>query len=234
MLELKEVSVAYGDMQVLREVNLTIEKGEIVALVGANAAGKTTLVNTISGLVPTLSGSILFNGENLTHLPPNAIVARGIVQVPEGRKLFPKMTVLENLELGAFASRARSQRQDTLKKVMELLPVLAERQYQLAGSLSGGEQQMCSIGRGLMACPELLILDEPSLGLAPIMVQKMFDIVREINRMGTTILLIEQNVRQSLAIAHRGYVLENGRIVLAGPAADLMKNEYLKKAYLGL
>lgn len=234
MLELKQVSVAYGDMQVLREVNLTIEKGEIVALVGANAAGKTTLVNTISGLVPSRSGSILFHGEDLTHLAPNAIVARGIVQVPEGRKLFPKMTVLENLELGAFTLRARSRRQDTLTKVLELLPVLSERQDQLAGSLSGGEQQMCAIGRGLMACPELLILDEPSLGLAPIMVQKMFDIVREINRMGTTILLIEQNVRHSLAIAHRGYVLENGRIVLEGPASDLLKDEYLKKAYLGL
>lgn len=234
MLEIRDLSVCYGDVRVLDGVSLSISSGEIVALVGANAAGKTTLVNTISGLLRCRGGSISFCGTEIGRLKPWEIVALGIVQVPEGRKLFPRMTVLENLQLGAFTPEARKNRKDNLKKVFDLLPILEERQNQIAGSLSGGEQQMLAIGRGLMAQPKVLMLDEPSLGLAPLMVRRILEIVRLIRDMGTSVLLIEQNVKQSLTIAQRGYVLENGRIVMGGTAEELLADEHLKRAYLGL
>jgi branched-chain amino acid transport system ATP-binding protein len=215
-------------------MSLTVEEGEIVALVGANAAGKTTTINTISGIIRPRVGSISFRGRRIDRMNPYDVVALGLVQVPEGRRLFPYMTVLENLELGAYSREARRQRMKTLEMVFGLLPVLKERQGQLAGSLSGGEQQMVAIGRGLMALPKLLMLDEPSLGLAPLMVKQILDTVKDVSARGMTVLLVEQNVQHSLRLAHRGYVLENGRIVLEGKGEELMGNPHLKKAYLGM
>ena len=234
MLEVSDIDVAYGDVAVLHGMSVNVEEGEIVALVGANAAGKTTIINTISGMMRPRKGSIRFRGHRIDHFPPYEIVALGLVQVPEGRRLFPYMTVLENLELGAYSREARQQRIKSLGMVFGLLPVLKDRQAQLAGSLSGGEQQMLAIGRGLMALPRLLMLDEPSVGLAPLMVKQILETVRDINSRGTTVLLVEQNVQHSLRLAHRGYVLENGRIVLEGKGADLLANPHLKKAYLGM
>ncbi|MGE5617755.1 MAG: ABC transporter ATP-binding protein [Sphingomonadaceae bacterium] len=234
MLRVNDIDVAYGDVQVLHGLSLAVEEGEIVALVGANAAGKSTTINTISGIVRPRCGSIEFRGQRIDHLNPYDIVAQGLVQVPEGRRLFPYMTVLENLELGAYSGEARRLKAKSLEMVFGLLPILKERQSQMAGSLSGGEQQMLAIGRGLMAVPRLLMLDEPSLGLAPLMVKQILETVRDVNAHGTTVLLVEQNVQHSLRLAHRGYVLENGRIVLEGKAADLLSNPHLKKAYLGL
>ncbi|MDI3535153.1 MAG: branched-chain amino acid transport system ATP-binding protein [Thermosediminibacterales bacterium] len=234
MLRIKDVNVFYGDIQALHNISMEINQGEIVALVGANAAGKTTTIQTISGINKCKSGSIEFMGERIDNKPPNKIVEMGVVQVPEGRKLFPFMTVLENLELGAYTPEARKHKKETLEMVFEMLPVLKERQKQLAGSLSGGQQQMCAIGRGLMARPKLIMFDEPSLGLAPILVQKTFEIIKKISEQGTTVLLVEQNVQHSLKMADKGYVLENGRIVLEGKGEDLLNNEYLKKAYLGI
>ncbi len=234
MLRVDRVDVSYGDVQVLHQLSLTVEEGEIVALVGANAAGKSTTINTISGVIRPHGGSIEFRGWRIDHMPAYDIVALGLVQVPEGRRLFPYMTVLENLELGAYSPEARRSRAKSLELVFGMLPILEERQSQLAGSLSGGEQQMLAIGRGLMALPRLLMLDEPSLGLAPLMVKQILETVREANARGTTILLVEQNVQHSLRLAHRGYVLENGRIVLEGEGAELLGNPHLKKAYLGM
>ncbi len=234
MLEVRDIDVAYGDVRVLHGMSVAVEEGEIVALVGANAAGKSTTINTISGMLRPSRGSIRFRGQGIDRLPPYEIVARGLVQVPEGRRLFPYMTVLENLELGAYSTEARRHRRRSLDHVFGLLPLLRERQDQLAGSLSGGEQQMLAIGRGLMALPRLLMLDEPSVGLAPLMVKQILETVKDVNAHGTTVLLVEQNVQQSLRLAHRGYVLENGRIVLEGKAADLLGNPHLKKAYLGM
>jgi branched-chain amino acid transport system ATP-binding protein len=234
LLEVSGIDVAYGDVKVLHGMSVAVEEGEIVALVGANAAGKTTTINTISGMLRAGRGTIRFRGERIDHLPPYEIVARGLVQVPEGRRLFPYMSVLENLELGAYSPEARRQRARTLDMVFSLLPILKDRQDQLAGSLSGGEQQMLAIGRGLMALPRLLMLDEPSVGLAPLMVKQILETVKDVNAHGTTVLLVEQNVQHSLRLAHRGYVLENGRLVLEGKAADLLGNPHLKKAYLGM
>ncbi len=234
MLRVDGIDVAYGDVKVLHRVSLTVDEGEIVALVGANAAGKTTTLNAISGLLRVRTGTIAFRGRRIDHLPPYDIVTLGLIQVPEGRRLFPYMTVLENLELGAFSREARQRKGKTLEMVFGLLPILQERQSQLAGSLSGGEQQMLAIGRGLMALPKLLMLDEPSLGLAPLMVKQILDTVVEANSRGTTVLLVEQNVQHSLRLAHRGYVLENGRIVLEGKGTDLLADQHLKKAYLGM
>ena len=234
MLRVENIDVAYGDVQVLHGMSLTVEEGEIVALVGANAAGKTTTINTISGIIRPRVGSISFRGRRIDRMNPYDVVALGLVQVPEGRRLFPYMTVLENLELGAYSREARRQRMKTLEMVFGLLPVLKERQGQLAGSLSGGEQQMVAIGRGLMALPKLLMLDEPSLGLAPLMVKQILDTVKDVSARGMTVLLVEQNVQHSLRLAHRGYVLENGRIVLEGKGEELMGNPHLKKAYLGM
>ncbi len=234
MLRLRDVSVFYGDMQALHDVSLEIEQGEIVALVGANGAGKTTTLKTISGLLRPAAGSIEFDGTRLDAVPAHDMAKLGIAHVPEGRRLFPLLTVEENLDLGSMTPAARAQRSETKEWVFKLLARLAERRHQLAVTLSGGEQQMCAIARGLMARPKLLLLDEPSLGLAPILVNELFTTIAAINREGVTILLVEQNVRRSLALAGRAYVLENGRIVLSGPTADLKTNPHVKKAYLGL
>ena len=234
MLRLEGIDAFYGDLQALAEVSLEVRDGEIVALVGANAAGKSTTLRVISGLVTPRRGRVLLNDADLTGVPAHRRVDRGIVQVPEGRRLFPFMTVAENLLLGAHAARARDERDRTLAHVYELFPVLGERRTQLAGSLSGGEQQMCAIGRALMARPRILMLDEPTLGLAPVLVARIFETVRTINGQGVTVLLVEQNVRQALTLAHRACVLESGRLVLEGQARELLGDDRLKRAYLGL
>jgi branched-chain amino acid transport system ATP-binding protein len=234
LLRLEGIDAFYGDLQALADVSFEVRDKEIVALVGANAAGKSTTLRVISGLVAPRRGRVLLNDEDLTALPAHQRVARGIVQVPEGRHLFPFMTVAENLLLGAHADRARGERDRTLAHVYGLFPVLGERRTQLAGSLSGGEQQMCAIGRALMALPRILMLDEPTLGLAPVLVARIFETVRTINGQGVTVLLVEQNVRQALTLAHRACVLESGQLVLEGPARDLLGDERLKRAYLGL
>jgi branched-chain amino acid transport system ATP-binding protein len=234
LLTLEGVDVFYGDLQALHDVSLEVRPGELVALVGANAAGKTTTLRVISGTLGARGGRVMFDGQDLAAVPAHSRVARGIVQVPEGRRLFPFMTVRENLLLGAHAPSARAEQDRSLEYVLRLFPVLEERATQLAGSLSGGEQQMCAIGRALMARPRLLMLDEPTLGIAPVLVQRIFETVAAINRDGVTVLLVEQNVRRALALANRAVVLENGRVVLAGPARELLADERLKKAYLGL
>jgi branched-chain amino acid transport system ATP-binding protein len=234
LLTLEGIDAFYGDLQALHGVSLDVREGEIVALVGANAAGKTTTLRVISGTLPASVGRVMFNGEDISTVPAHERVGRGIVQVPEGRRLFPFMTVRENLLLGAHPPAARAEQAQSLDRVLDLFPILGERTTQLAGSLSGGEQQMCAIGRALMTKPRLLMLDEPTLGIAPVLVQKIFETVAAINRAGVTILLVEQNVRRALALAHRACVLENGRLVLAGAARDLAADERLKKAYLGL
>jgi branched-chain amino acid transport system ATP-binding protein len=234
LLRLEGVDAFYGDLQALADVSLEVREREIVALVGANAAGKSTTLRVISGLVAPRRGRVMLGDDDLTHIPAHVRVDRGLVQVPEGRHLFPFMTVAENLALGAHTARARREREATLAHVYALFPVLDERRAQLAGSLSGGEQQMCAIGRALMARPRILMLDEPTLGLAPVLVAKIFETVRAINGDGVTILLVEQNVRQALTLAHRACVLESGRMVLEGPARELLGDERLKRAYLGL
>jgi len=233
LLELCDVTARYGDVQVLWGVSLAIREGEIATIVGANGAGKTTTLKTISGVVAAASGQIIFDGEKIERLPSHKISARKIAHVPEGRRLFPMMTVRENLELGAISEDARRLRSETLEEVFTFFPKLKEREQQLAGTLSGGEQQMASIGRGLMARPRLLMLDEPSLGLAPIIVKEMFEIIRRLNAEGITILLVEQNVQQSLKLADRAYVLENGRVVLEGEGSQLLDDERVRAAYLG-
>jgi branched-chain amino acid transport system ATP-binding protein len=234
LLELRGVEVAYGDLPALRGVSVSIEAGETLSVVGANGAGKTTMLRAISGLMRPRAGQILLDGERLDSLPSHAIVARGVVQVPEGRKIFPSLTVLENLELGSYVAKAKARRREGLEQVFGLFPRLKERRRQAAGTMSGGEQQMLAIGRALMARPRVLMLDEPSLGLAPIIVKEIFSIIGEINRLGTTVLLVEQNTRQALALSRRGYVLENGRVVLEGSGAELLGNEHVKRAYLGM
>jgi branched-chain amino acid transport system ATP-binding protein len=233
LLEVRGINVYYGEVQALWEVSLRVEEREIVSLVGSNSAGKTTLLNTISGILRPNTGEVSFNEERIDRLPPYRIVDRGLVQVPEGRRLFPQMTVLENLEIGSYPKNTRDKKSSTLDRIFSLFPILAERREQLAESLSGGEQQMLAIGRGLMSQPRLFMLDEPSLGLAPLMVRRIFDIVASIRQEGTTILLVEQNVVHSLQAADRGYVLENGRIILQGVGKTLLENKDLKKAYLG-
>jgi branched-chain amino acid transport system ATP-binding protein len=234
LLEIRSADQFYGDVQVLYQVSLTVKEGEIVALVGPNTAGKSTALDMISGLIKPAAGQILFHGKPIHELPPHAIVELGIIQVPEGRGLFPFMTVEENLELGSYGSKARREKADTFDRVLELLPTLRDRRTQMAGSLSGGEQQMLAIGRGLMAQPKLLMLDEPSLGLAPLMVQKCFEIIKEVHSRGTTVLLVEQNVHHALSLADRAYVLETGRIVMEGKGPELLANPNLQEAYLGL
>jgi branched-chain amino acid transport system ATP-binding protein len=234
LLTLEGVDAFYGDLQALHGVSLEVRAGELMALVGANAAGKTTTLRVISGTLPARGGRVLFDGQDLAAMPAHLRVAQGIVQVPEGRRLFPFMTVHENLLLGAHAPQARAQQEASLDYVLRLFPVLKDRATQLAGSLSGGEQQMCAIGRALMARPRLLMLDEPTLGIAPVLVQRIFETVAAINRDGVTILLVEQNVRRALALAHRAVALENGRVVLSGPARELLADDRLKKAYLGM
>jgi branched-chain amino acid transport system ATP-binding protein len=234
VLEVKKVNLAYGQMQVLKEVSLQVREREIVSLIGANSAGKSSMLNAISGLVPISGGEILFEGNRIDSLPSHEIIENGIIQVPEGRRIFPFMTVKENLEMGSYNRRAREKSRESLQRVYELFPHLAERKDQLGESMSGGEQQMLAVGRALMAGPKILMLDEPSLGLAPIVVGMIFQVLQEVNRQGVTILLVEQNVKESLDISSRGYVLENGRVVLEGAGKDLLENSYLKKAYLGL
>jgi branched-chain amino acid transport system ATP-binding protein len=234
LLELHDVEVAYGDLPALRGVSLGVEEGETLSVVGANGAGKTTMLRAISGLLRPRAGRILLDGARLDQMPSHVIVARGVVQVPEGRKIFPGLTVKENLELGSYVAAARAHRRQSLERVLGLFPRLAERQRQSAGTMSGGEQQMLAIGRALMARPRILMLDEPSLGLAPIIVQEIFRIIAEINRLGTTVLLVEQNTRQALSLSRRGYVLENGRIALEGTGAELLGNEHVRRAYLGM
>jgi branched-chain amino acid transport system ATP-binding protein len=233
VLELEDVRVYYGAIQALKGVSLEVRSGEIVTLLGSNGAGKTSTLRAINGLNRPRSGRITFQGQDITTRPAHEIVKRGISQSPEGRKLFPRMTVSENLEMGAFQRSDRSEMQADLDHVFELFPRLAERRSQKAGTLSGGEQQMCAIGRALMAKPKLLMLDEPSMGLAPIFVEKIFEIIVEINKEGTPILLVEQNALMALEVAQRGYVLETGRVVLADDAKALSQNEGVRKAYLG-
>ncbi|HMB87626.1 MAG TPA: ABC transporter ATP-binding protein [Methylomirabilota bacterium] len=234
LLRVDGIEVGYGDLTAVRDVSLEVREGEAVALIGANGAGKTTTLRAVSGLLPLRRGRIEFEGQRLDGLGPAEIVARGIAHVPEGRQLFPTMTVRENLELGARTRAARAARVETLERVFELFPRLRERSVQLAGTLSGGEQQMCAIGRGLMSRPRLLMLDEPSLGLAPVLVKAIFEDLGRINGQGLTVLLVEQNVLRSLHLAHRGYVLENGRMTLSGPRDDLLASGHIKQAYLGL
>lgn len=223
LLDVDRLSVGYGDMQVLWDLSFKVAAKEIVVLLGANGSGKSTTLKTISSLLHPWSGSITFSGVRLDSLSGDRIIAHGVVQVPEGRRLFAEMTVEENLVMGSLAPEPRAKRAGTLESVYEMFPRLRERRHQLAGTLSGGEQQLCAIGRGLMGLPKLLMLDEPSLGLAPIMVEEMFKIIRRINREGTTVLLVEQNVRQSLGLCDRAYVLENGRIVLSGTGTALLQ-----------
>ena len=233
MLRVDAIEAAYGDLVAVSDVSLEVHRGEAVALIGSNGAGKTTTLRAISGLLPLRRGAIELEGARLDGLGSAEIVARGIAHVPEGRQLFPTMTVRENLELGGRLA-SREARRQTLEWVFELFPRLAERQRQAAGTLSGGEQQMCAIGRGLMARPTLLMLDEPSLGLAPVVVRSIFDILARIKREGITLLLVEQNVRRALALSDRGYVLENGRVALTGGGAALLASPHVKQAYLGL
>ena len=233
MLRLEAVDAFYGDVQALFGISLEVPAGGIFALVGANAAGKTTTLRVVSGLVAPRHGRVVFDGRDLARVPAAQRVELGIVQVPEGRRLFPFMTVTENLLLGAHAVRARAERDATLRYVYRLFPVLEERAAQLAGSLSGGEQQMCAIGRALMARPRLLMLDEPTLGLAPVLVGRIFETVRTINADGVTVLLVEQNAKLALEASHRGYVMESGLITLADAARTLLENPLVRKAYLG-
>jgi branched-chain amino acid transport system ATP-binding protein len=234
VLKIKNVTSGYGESQVLFDVNLEVGTGNIVSLVGSNAAGKTTLINTICGLNKVWSGSIEFLGEDITNLKPADRVNRGLIQTPEGRRLFPDLTVQENLLMGSYPRSVRSKRQKNMEHAFELFPRLLERKDQMAGSLSGGEQQMCAIARSLMTCPKLLILDEPSLGLAPILISKVFEIIEDIQKEGVTILLVEQNVQKALSMADKGYVLESGKIALEGTSDFLLKNDDLRKAYLGI
>jgi branched-chain amino acid transport system ATP-binding protein len=233
LLELEGVHAGYGAIEVLKGVSISVEKGEIVAVLGANGAGKSTTLMTISGINRCRQGRILFDGEPIQNRPPHEIVRRGISQSPEGRRIFPRLSVRENLEMGAFQRGHSDGLGEDMERVFTTFPILKERQSQLGGTLSGGEQQMLAISRALMARPKLLLLDEPSLGLAPMIVTKIFDIIREINRQGTTILLVEQNANMALHVAHRGYVLETGEIVLEDTAASLISNEQVKKSYLG-
>ena len=234
MLKLEQLRAGYGDVTVLKGVSLEVGNGEIVALIGANGAGKSTTLKTVSGLLRARSGSVRFADRAVHTWSPERIVAAGLVQVAEGRKLFAGMTVLENLEMGSFLPSLRKHRKDGLEQVMTLFPRLAERRRQLAGTLSGGEQQMLAIGRALMSKPKLLMLDEPSLGLAPLLVEGIFEVVKQINQEGATVLIVEQNAVQTLQMAHRGYVLENGEITLSGTGADLLNDSRIREAYLGL
>lgn len=234
MLELNKVNVYIEDMHILRDISLNVHKKEIVVMIGSNGAGKSTTVKTIVGLIKPSSGSVKFNGERIDILPPHRIVERGIAMVPEGRMLFSEMTVLENLELGVYIKRARARKKEALEHVFQVFPILRERKNQRAKTLSGGEAQMLAIAVCLMSSPSLLILDEPSLGLAPKIVLQTFNLIKEVNKEGVTVLLIEQNARHALELADRSYVLENGRIVLEGTADELMNNSYVKKAYLGI
>jgi branched-chain amino acid transport system ATP-binding protein len=234
LLKLENICVRYGDVEVIRDVDLSVVEHAITSLVGSNGAGKTSLLQAISGLIPCSKGSIIFEGANITALESHSRVALGLVQIPEGRHVFPYMNVMENLELGSILPKARAKRKENLAKVFDLFPKLSERSNQMARTLSGGEQQMLAVGRALMADPRLLMLDEPSLGLAPIVVKEIFSALAKINDSGVTILVVEQDVKASLELGRWGYVLENGRVVLSGDAKDILKSGKVRKAYLGL
>ena len=233
MLKVENLSVHYGMIQAVRDVSFEVNEGEVVSLIGANGAGKTTILRTLSGLVRPSAGKIQFLGKEIQKLPAQKIVAGGLSQVPEGRHVFPGLTVMENLEMGAFLKKNREENQANLKKVFSRFPRLEERKNQDAATLSGGEQQMLAMGRALMSTPKLLLLDEPSMGLAPIFIQEIFDIIQDIQKQGTTVLLIEQNANKALAISDRGYVLETGKIVLSGTGKELATSDEVRKAYLG-
>ena len=233
MFEIRDLSVYYGVIQALKGISLNVKEGEIVTLIGANGAGKTTTLRAISGLIRVTSGSILFQGEDITRASAPRRVAMGISQAPEGRRIFPDMTVLENLELGGYLRKDTAALKADIENVYERFPILGDRRRQLAGTLSGGEQQMLAIGRALMSRPKIMLLDEPSMGLAPMIVSAIFSIIREINEAGTTVLLVEQNARMALAVAHRAYVIETGRIVASGTGEELAKSDEIIKAYLG-
>lgn len=234
LLSISNIHAKYSSLQVLHGINLEVEEGEIVALLGGNGAGKTTTINTISGIVHQTEGTIIFNGQDISNMSSHKRLELGIVQVPEGRKLFPTMTVMDNLLVGSYLPECRARRKENLEWCFELFPRLYERKEQMAGSMSGGEQQMCAIARGLMQCPKLLMLDEPSLGLAPVLVEGVFKAIQKVNEQGVTILLVEQNVNVTLEIAHRGYVIETGTDVLSGTAKELSANDMVRKSYLGI
>jgi branched-chain amino acid transport system ATP-binding protein len=234
LLDLDKIDVFYGEVQVLRQVSLEINSGEVVSLLGSNGAGKTTTVNSISGVLPLAAGSITFMGKDISSTEPHERVEQGLIQIPEGRRIFPTLSVKENLEMGSFLKRPKALRRESMDLVMSLFPILRERTDQAGGTLSGGEQQMLAIARGLMSKPKLLILDEPSLGLAPLLVEEIFKVVQRIKSEGVTILLVEQNVPQALSISDRAYVLEEGRIGLRGTGQELLQNSHIKKLYLGL
>ena len=234
MLQLNNVTAGYGATTILHDVSLEVKEGEVVTIVGGNGAGKTTTLRTVSGLIEASAGSITFEGEDITRLPTHQVVNRGITLIPEARQLFPEMTVLENIQMGAYRPAAKSRYDQRLEEVLTLFPRVKERLHQQAESLSGGEQQMVAIARGMMACPKLLMFDEPSLGLAPIVVSQVFDVVKKIAESGTTVLIVEQNVNQTLKVADRAYVIENGRMVMNGQAQELMGDDHIRKAYLGI
>lgn len=233
MLEIKDLVVYYGAINALKGVSFSVEQGEIIALIGANGAGKTTTLHTISGLIPAKSGSVMFNGRELTKTPAHKIVSMGMAHVPEGRRVFAHLSVYENLTLGAYTRKDKNEINETLEHVYERFPRLKERRTQAAGTLSGGEQQMLAMGRALMSKPSIILMDEPSMGLSPLYVNEIFDIIGEINKSGTTVLLVEQNAKKALSIANRAYVLETGSVTLSGDAHELMDNDDVKKAYLG-
>lgn len=233
MLHIENLQVYYGAINAIKGISFDVEQGEIIALIGANGAGKTTILHTISGLVPAKSGSITFNGTELTKTPAHKIVSMGMAHVPEGRRIFQELTVYENLMLGAFTRKDKAEIENTLEEVFKRFPRLEERRAQIAGTLSGGEQQMLAMGRALMSHPSIILMDEPSMGLSPLYVSEIFDIIQSVNESGTTVLLVEQNAKKALSVADRAYVLETGKIVLSGDAHELMNNDSVKKAYLG-
>ena len=233
MLHIENLQVYYGAINAIKGISFEVEQGEIIALIGANGAGKTTILHTISGLVPAKSGSITFNGTELTKTPAHKIVSMGLAHVPEGRRIFQELTVYENLMLGAFTRKDKAEIENTLEEVFKRFPRLEERRTQIAGTLSGGEQQMLAMGRALMSHPSIILMDEPSMGLSPLYVSEIFDIIQSVNESGTTVLLVEQNAKKALSVANRAYVLETGKIVLSGDAHELMNNDSVKKAYLG-
>ena len=233
MLDVKNINVYYGAIHAVKDISFQVNEGEIVTLIGANGAGKTTTLQTVSGLLHTRTGSIEFLGQPIQNVPASKLVGRGLAQVPEGRRVFANMTVMENLEMGAYIRSSKENLNEEYERIFQRLPRLKERRKQAAGTLSGGEQQMLAIGRALMSKPKMLLLDEPSMGLSPILVEQIFDIIKELHRAGTTILLVEQNAQMALSVADRGYVLETGRVTLTGPGRELLADEAVKKAYLG-
>lgn len=233
LLEVTDLKVYYGVIQAIKGISFEVNQGEVVALIGANGAGKTTTLHTLSGLLPAKEGKIVFDGKDITKTPPHKIVSMGMAQVPEGRRVFQELSVLENLKLGAYTRSNKAEISETLERVYDRFPRLKERKNQVAGTLSGGEQQMLAMGRALMSKPRLILMDEPSMGLSPLLVTEIFDIIEEIRKGGTTVLLVEQNAKKALSIADRAYVLETGNITLSGPAAELINDESVKKAYLG-